>query len=136
MNFVNKLLNVLVALGMVGYFYEASSNFWLALPYLIIFTLVVIPTLITSDAKYFSKLIDYVFCVIAKIFSVIFRKIEIDRYSVKWGLFWGGIFYVMILFQLLGGMDSFEKCLNDNGINNISYCYATYERRELTSNEN
>ena len=136
MNIVNKLLNVIVALGLVYIFYEAASNFWIALPYLIIFTLVLIPTLIKSDAKYFSKLIDYVFCVIAKIFSVIFRKIEIDRYSVKWGLFWGGIFYVMILFQLLGGIASFEKCLNDNGINNISYCYATYERRELTSNEN
>ena len=58
---VNKVLNALVTLGLVYIFYEAASNFWIALPYLLIYTAIIIPTIINNDSKYFSKLIDYIF---------------------------------------------------------------------------
>ncbi len=135
MSFINKVLNALVTIGLVGYFCLAITNFWLLLPYLIIFTVVALPTIFTNDSKYFSKLIDYVYLLISKLLSLIFRKIEIDRDSVKWGLFWGGVFYVIIIFKLLGGIASFEKCLNNNGISHISYCYSKYEWREFSAND-
>lgn len=134
MGFINKILSALVTLGLVYFFYEAASNFWIALPYLLIYTAIIIPTVINNDAKYFSKLIDYVFCLLARLTTALGNKVEIDRDAVKWGLFWGGIFYVILVFTFLGGIGSFEKCLNDNGLSKISYCYSTYERRELTVN--
>lgn len=135
MTFVNKLLNFFVTLGLVYFFYEGASVFWIALPYIVIYSVILIPTILNNDAKYFSKLIDYVFFVIANSFQKISKKIEIDRNAVKWGLVWGGIFYVIIVFTILGGLSSVEKCLNENGMSEIGYCYSTYERRELTVNE-
>jgi hypothetical protein len=134
MKFVNQALNFLVTFGLIFYFYEATSNFWMALPYIVIYTTIIIPTFINNDAKYFSKFIDYVFCLFARVFTSLFKKVEIERDAVKWGLFWGGVFYVILVFTFLGSIGSFEKCLNHNGISKISYCYSTYERRELSVN--
>lgn len=134
MNLVNKLLNGLVTFGFVFLFYKGASNFWVALPFLLIYTIIIIPTLITSDSKYFSKLINSVFCITARVFAGISKKIEIERNAVKFGLFFGGIFYLIIIFTMSGSIKSIKNCLNENGASKMSYCYATYERRELTVN--
>jgi hypothetical protein len=134
MKFLNKLINAAVFITLLIYFVECRDNFWLAVPYFVIYTVLIIPTIYKNNPEYFSKFISYFHNLINKIFSKVNRNIFISRDLIKHAFFWGGIFYVIFVFTFLGSFKSFETCINKYGIKNISYCYINFERRQLSNN--
>lgn len=131
MGLLSKVVSYLVLIGFIALFYVSIKNFYVAIIFILICTISIILT-VNSDEK--NKIVNLVYSYLQKFFLIFFKEIKIEKELVKLTLIIALLFYGFIIFTLLGNMKSFQDCLSKNGVEKISYCYTTYERRQIIRN--
>jgi hypothetical protein len=134
MGVLNKVLSGFVALAILALFSMATTNIVIAIPFLIIYTVVIIININSKD-NLENKILDLIHYYIEKIFYIFYKKIQIEKDLLKGILSIGLVFYIFIIITIIGNLKSIEDCLEKYGIKNVDYCYATFERRVIARNE-